>query len=112
MASEESKLQREILEALDKHPAVVWGYITTSGLMRSYRGNTKIQTKPINKDDVLLDILGQLKDGRLFSIEVKTPGNNPTEDQHKMIDKINSAGGVAGWTTNVIGAFSIINEAS
>jgi len=109
MASEESKLQREILEQLDKFPFVVWAYITTSGLVKGWKGGA-IRIKPIGKDDILLDILGQLKDGRLFSIEVKTPGNEPTKEQQAMIDKINGNLGVAGWADNVKDALWIVEQ--
>ena len=103
----EKEIQKEILKSLDKHPYVVWAYITTAGVVKGHTGGRPFRIGP----NGLLDILGQLADGRLFSIEVKAPGKKPTKEQYTMIDRINNNGGVAGWADNVTDAFLIIDKA-
>jgi len=103
----EKKIQHDILEKLDEHPYVVWAYITCAGVVKGYTGGRPFRIGP----NGLLDILGQLKDGRLFSIEVKIPGKEPSEDQQKMINKINRDMGIAGWADNVEDAIAIIEQA-
>lgn len=46
------------------------------------------------------DITGCL-DGRRIEIEVKRPGNKPTELQHEALAKWQAAGAIAGWVTSV-----------
>lgn len=41
------------------------------------------------------DIIGCLKDGRIFSIEVKAPGKKPSESQVVFMTKLHKSNGVA-----------------
>lgn len=47
------------------------------------------------------DIIGICPDGRFLAIEVKRPGNKPTEDQWQFIENIQKHGGVAMWVRSV-----------
>ena len=42
----------------------------------------------------IADIIG-IWDGKFLAIEVKKPGNNPTDEQLKFINAVNAAGGLA-----------------
>lgn len=48
------------------------------------------------------DILGILPDGRFLAIEVKRPGNKPTELQQQFLDDIVDRGGVAFWADSIM----------
>lgn len=42
------------------------------------------------------DLIGMLRDGRWFCIEVKRPNENPTQDQAEFMSLVLSGGGVSG----------------
>lgn len=105
--AKEQEIQKKILAELDRHAFVSWAYITCAGTVKGYTGGRPFRIGP----NGLLDILGQLRDGRLFSIEVKRPGQEPTKEQYAMIDKINNNGGVAGWATSKEEGLAIIDRA-
>lgn len=79
----------EVLKALRAHPAVVWCERINSGAARV--GNRFIRFGWPGCPDVL----GQLKDGRLLSVEVKGPTGNLRPEQTVFLDRIRGAGGVA-----------------
>ena len=102
----ESKLQKEILKALKEHPKVGWAYITSAGTVRGMGGG-----RPFNIGTPgMSDILGQIRDGRLFAIEVKIPGKKPTELQIQFIADVNKFNGVAGWVDSIETAVKIVEE--
>jgi len=49
--------------------------------------------------------------GRFVAIEVKVPGEHPTEIQQKFLDKVANAGGISGCAHSVIEAFDILGIA-
>jgi hypothetical protein len=54
------------------------------------------------------DIIGQLKDGRFFCIEVKKPKEKPTKEQLYFLQLVRESGGVSGWADNVSDAMKLI----
>jgi hypothetical protein len=98
----ESKLQTDIMNMLLNHELVSWAYVTSAGGFRVKGGYITVGFKGLS------DIIGQLKDGRLFAIEVKLPGKTPTPEQLGFIETVNSANGVAGWCDSVEGASLIL----
>ena len=46
------------------------------------------------------DLIGILQDGRFLAIEVKRPGQKPTEEQIGFLNLVLQSGGVAGWVTS------------
>ena len=103
----EKDIQKEIMNMLLIHPAVAWGYITTVGTVKGVHGGRPFSVGFPGQSD----IMGQLKDGRLFAIEVKVPGKTPTDEQNDFITTVNNSHGVAGWADNVEDARRIIDEA-
>ena len=79
----------EVLKALRAHPAVVWCERMNSGAAKI--GNRFIWFGFTGCPDVL----GQLRDGRLLGVEVKSPTGKLSTQQSVFIERINSAGGVA-----------------
>lgn len=41
------------------------------------------------------DIIGIMSDGRFLGIEVKVPGNKPTDEQSEFLEEIQKRGGIA-----------------
>lgn len=79
----------EVLKALRAHPAVVW-------CERMNTGAAKIGNRFIRFGFTgCPDVLGQLRDGRLLGVEVKSPTGKLSTQQSVFIERINSAGGVA-----------------
>jgi len=79
---------REVLKALSVHPAVAWAHRCNSGAAKV--GNRFIRFGWPGCPDVL----GQLTDGRLLGVEVKSRTGRPSPEQTLFLARINSAGGV------------------
>ena len=73
-------------------------------LYRLYIGQREQKGKGVS------DIIGQLRDGRFFAIEVKRPGEKPTPEQSEFLSLVNDAGGIAGVCCNWMEAKRLINE--
>ncbi len=79
----------EVLKALRAHPAVVWCERMNSGAARV--GNRFIRFGWPGCPDVL----GQLRDGRLLGVEVKSPTGKLRPEQAVFLERVRGAGGVA-----------------
>lgn len=86
----EADIQRAILDYLRAHPRVSWrarmntGAATTEsgGFIRfAFRGCP--------------DVIGMLRDGRFFAVEVKRPGGKPSTEQAAFVERVNEHGGLA-----------------
>lgn len=99
----ESEIQRDIMNALTRHPMIGLAHVNTTGKVKGRNGHWITLGYP-----GISDITGMLKDGRFFAIEVKKPGSKPTEVQQDYINKVNEFNGVAGWCDSVEGALDIL----
>lgn len=79
----------EVLKALRAHPAVAWCERQNSGAAKV--GNRFIRFGWPGCPDVL----GQMKDGRLLGVEVKSRTGRPSPEQSVFLERIRAAGGVA-----------------
>ncbi|MBK8664996.1 MAG: VRR-NUC domain-containing protein [Burkholderiales bacterium] len=79
----------EVLKALRAHPAVAWCERQNSGAAKV--GNRFIRFGWPGCPDVL----GQMKDGRLLGVEVKSRTGRPSPEQSLFLERIRAAGGVA-----------------
>ncbi len=79
----------EVLKALNAHPAVAWCERMNSGAAKV--GNRFIRFGWPGCPDVL----GQLRDGRLLGVEVKSRTGRPSPEQSLFLERIRAAGGVA-----------------
>lgn len=79
----------EVLKALRAHPAVVWCERMNSGAAKV--GNRFIRFGFTGCPDVL----GQLRDGRMLGVEVKSPTGKLRPEQAVFLERIRGAGGVA-----------------
>ncbi|MDR5799050.1 MULTISPECIES: VRR-NUC domain-containing protein [Caballeronia] len=83
------------LELLERHPAIAWCMRMNTGAAVFGEGENQRFVK--FSEAGVSDIIGQLKDGRFLAVEVKRPGNTPTDDQWAFLRNVASGGGVAGW---------------
>jgi hypothetical protein len=98
----ESDIQSDIMIALGEHKDVAWVYVTSAGSFRVRGGYVTVGVKGMP------DILGQMRNGKIFGIEVKKPKERPKPDQMEFLDLISRNKGLSGWCTDVLGAIEII----
>ncbi len=79
----------EVLKALNTHAAVAWCERMNSGAARIGARFVRFGFKGCP------DVLGQLKDGRMLGVEVKTKSGQLRPDQAVFLERIRGAGGVA-----------------
>ena len=79
----------EVLQALRTHAAVAWCERMNSGAFRMGARFVRFGWPGCP------DVLGQLKDGRLLGVEVKSPTGKLRPEQADFLDRVRAAGGVA-----------------
>jgi len=92
----EHQIQTSIMEYLRYAKNVAWAMRANAGKMQVRDGSGRprwIQFAPAGTSD----IIGMLKGGRMFAIEVKAPERirTATTLQKEFLDKINQCGGIA-----------------
>ena len=85
----ESAALVEVLQALRAHPAIAWCERMNSGVARIGARFVRFGWPGCP------DVLEQLKDGRLLSVEVKRPTGKLRPEQSVFLDRVRGAGGVA-----------------
>jgi hypothetical protein len=90
----EADVLSAILRALDVHPAVVWHARMNTGSGQLTRANGVSQWIRFGFTGCP-DILGQLSDGRLLAVEVKSPSGRVSPDQQAFLNKARKNGAVA-----------------
>ena len=94
----------EVLMALRSHSAVAWVERMNSGAARI--GNRFVKFGFIGCPDVL----GQLRDGRLLGVEVKASKGRLRPDQTIVLERINTAGGLAFVAKNCNDVFAALKS--
>ena len=79
----------EVLKALRTHPAVAWAERMNSGAAKVEGRFIRFGWRGCP------DVLGQLKDGRLLGVEVKSPTGRLRPEQAFFLERVRGAGGVA-----------------
>lgn len=96
--SSENDIQRAILDYLTVSGVYVWRQ-NTGAFAGEHKGKKWFVRFGAPG---MSDILGILPpEGRLLAIEVKRPGERPTQKQAAFIEQINSLGGVAFWVDSL-----------
>lgn len=90
----EAEIQRQILELLKLRGIVHWRQNAGTVRLESAGKPRYLRAGPRG----VPDIVGILPGGRFFAVEVKRPGEKPTQYQLAALTRINAAGGVAFWT--------------
>lgn len=91
-----------VLQVLRLDPRVGFVWRQTSGTFQD--GDRYIQAGPKGMPDVL----GVLKGGRMFAIEVKRPGGKPDPRQQGRIDHFNAIGAVSGYCWSAESALALL----
>ena len=86
----ETELRKEILMRLQQHSRVAWSHRMYTGLLGGH-GTAKRYTIGFKGCS---DIIGQLTNGQLLAIEVKTMNGGPTPEQQAFLDLVNKNGGI------------------
>jgi hypothetical protein len=89
----ERQVKRACQEALAARRIFAWR--TNSGGMKNPRGQY-VQFAGVSG---LADLIGLLAPtGRFLAVEVKRPGEQPTDEQRAFLNRVNDAGGLGIWT--------------
>mgnify|MGYP001590960628 CR=1 FL=1 len=103
MQEKESDIQRAIIEYLEWNKWFVLRI--NSGMISSdywHKGKGRIVKSLIRlAPPGTPDILACSPGGKFIGIEVKKPGKEPTELQHKTLEKICDLGGIGLWATSL-----------
>ena len=104
----EAEVQKAILQYLRVHPMVAWvGRFNSGAFIESYGGKERyIQANSVKGCS---DILGMLKGGRAFAIEVKSMKGRVTQDQDNFILRVLEGGGYAGVARSIEDVNKILN---
>jgi hypothetical protein len=89
----EREVLADIMQALRNDPRVGFVWRQTSGTFRD--GERWIQAGPKGMPDVI----GFLRGGRAFFIEVKRPGERPDDRQRERLEHFARMGAISGWAT-------------
>jgi hypothetical protein len=90
----EADVQVAVLRALTLHPLVAWCYRMNVGGVERANADGTLRFIRFGWPG-MLDITGQLVDGRRLEVECKRIGEKATPDQQATIDRVNKAHGLA-----------------
>ena len=93
----ERDVLRAVLDYLRVHPLVAWRGRINSGAVQNPNG----QFVRFNQIAGISDVIGQMKTGHFLAMEVKRPGEKPTEPQMLFLRMVQQHGGCAGWCDSV-----------
>lgn len=107
----ERDVQREIREALGRlDGVVVWR--NNTGMLKDSRGISVRYGLAIGSSDLIgIVYLPQLGIGRFFALEIKRPGEEPSDEQYAFLHLIRKIGGFSTWVDNVDAAVSAVGRA-
>lgn len=98
----EKDVLAEVLKVLRLDPRVGYVWRQTSGTFMD--GDRYIKAGPKGMPDVL----GVLKGGRFFAIEVKRPGGKPEPHQQQRIDHFKQLGAISGYCWSAESALALL----
>lgn len=101
----EQRILQAIMQALQYHPNVAWRARVNSGAYKTPDGRFIRFGFP-----GCPDILGQMKDGRILMIEVKSDSGSLTQEQRAMLDTVKTHKGCAGMARSVADALRIVES--
>jgi len=102
----EAEIQSAIMKALRLHPAVAWvGRYNSGGMYNQQDAYIAFNSVPGQSD-----LMGMLKGGLLFALEVKAPGGKLTPLQKGFIERVQKGGGIAAVVTSIDEALDAISR--
>lgn len=106
----EAEVQSAVVQLLRTHPRVAWfGRFNSGSAVAEHTNGDKRYTAFYRlylrgmaaRSRGLSDVMGQLTDGRLFILEIKSRRGRATPEQNEFIDVVLKAGGIAGIVRSV-----------
>lgn len=104
----ESLIQKEIMQALRRHPKVAWYARFNSSNISITDETGQARYMRANTQKGMSDLMGMLHGGRLFAIEVKSPTGTLYDHQAAFLETIRNGGGIAGVARSVSDAIALI----
>lgn len=103
----EGSVQGAVIEYLAMRHDVKFCMVMTRGKLRGAGGRMYTLGKlhpdmPEGEDLAISDVIGMMDDGRLLVVEVKRPGERPTDAQYRFMYLVAMSGGIAFWVDSVI----------
>jgi len=102
----EGDVQSAVIKYLAMRHDVKFCMVMTRGKLRGAGGRMYTLGKlhpdmPEGQDLAISDVIGMMSDGRLLVVEVKRPGERPTDAQYRLMYMVAMSGGVAFWSNSV-----------
>lgn len=114
----ESDIQAEVMIALSRAGCVVWRNNVAQAWVGEYArtrtGDVLIKNaRPLHAGLCVgsSDVIGIAPDGRFLAVEVKSKRGTVTDDQHRFIEAVIRAGGVAGVARSAGEAVALLTNA-
>lgn|SRR5262245_13723769 len=104
-AHPEQGVLNAVMQALRLHPKVAWRARMNSGAYKTPDGRFVRFGFP-----GCPDVIGQLRDGRILMLEIKSDGGRLTDEQRCMLELCCANNGVAGIVRNLEEMFAIIDK--
>lgn len=106
MKTLEGDVQTAVIKYLAMRHDVKFCMVMTRGKLRGAGGRMYTLGKlhpdmPVGEDLAISDVVGMMDDGRLLVVEVKRPGEFPTDAQYRFMYLVAMSGGVAFWVDDV-----------
>lgn len=106
MKTLEGDVQTAVIQYLAMRHDVKFCMVMTRGKLRGAGGRMYTLGKlhpdmPVGEDLAISDVVGMMDDGRLLVVEVKRPGERPTDAQYRFMYLVAMSGGVAFWANSV-----------
>ena len=112
---EEDQFQTALVQHIElrKVPGLVYWHTVNSSKLGGARTKSGVPLAAIRAKRMGLragvsDLVFLRPDGILFTLELKSKGGRPTEEQHQFMADINAAGGYAAWTDSLDRALEIL----
>jgi len=94
----------EVLQVLKHHPAVAWVERQNTGAMQIGGRFVRFGWRGCS------DVIGQLRDGRLLAVEVKSQSGKLRPEQAAFLDQVRRFGGVGFMARNAIDVLFNLKE--
>lgn len=99
VATPEKAIQRAIIDWLNTIPAIKCWRQNTGAVTAKYKGRTRFVRYGQPGQSDIGGIISP--HGVMLQIEVKRPGNKPTDDQYEWLEMVRRAAGIAFWSDSL-----------
>ena len=111
----EDDLQAALVQHIElrKVPGLVFWHTPNSSKLGGARTRSgvplaAVRAKRLGLRAGVSDLVFLRPDGIMFSLELKSKGGRPSDEQYQFMDDVNAAGGYAAWTDDLDRALAIL----